>query len=251
MAKAKTLPSNLKETLLDAMSVAETSIEAADYLVTQFKQLLTDAKMLDKYGDILQKVEDFAKYTKFKLLSNSQPWLGQSAAPSDFKNMQANIAIDEVKKLESLDVGAEKEITFDFAVHDQTSEFQRGCSVRQEALGSFDKLFNAWLAEKNLRSTESTLYETTENGQIKQDAQGKPVKANPEEVKKLINDPEQGFAKYMEAKGIKVVCREQEYPTVEKGAQAKQAVKEAIKAAPEAVASEEAVEPQTTMRTGG
>ncbi len=252
MAKAKKLPSNLKEILLDAMRVAETSIEAADYLATQFKQILTDAKMLDEYGDILQKVEDFAKYTKFKLLASSQPWLGQPPEASDFKNMQANMAMDAVKDLESLSVGTEKEVTFDFAINNETSEFLRGCSVQGKALEAFDKLFNSWLAEKNLVSQGSTLHEATANGQIKRDAQGKPVKANPDEVRKLINDPDQGFAKYMETKGIKVTSHEQEFPTVQKGAQVQQAVKEAIKAAPEAVASEEAAaEPQTTMKTGG
>ncbi|BCA93986.1 hypothetical protein TUM19329_03470 [Legionella antarctica] len=250
MAKAKALPPNLKETLLDAMSVAETSVEAADYLVTQFRQVLTDAKMLDQCGDILKKVEDFAKYTKFKLLSSSQPWLGQSPESSDFKNMQANMAIDAVKDLESLSVGVE-DVTFDFAISDN-SEFLRGCSLKGKALEATDKLFNSWLADKNLVSQGSTLYDANANGQIKRDAQDKPAKANPNEVRKLITDPEQGFSQYMETKGIKVTCHEQVFPTVQKGAQVQQAVKQAMNKTPEAAVSEEAaVEPQTTMRTGG
>ncbi|MCL9685159.1 hypothetical protein [Legionella maioricensis] len=260
MKAKRTLPPNLKEILLDAMSVAETSIEAAHYLAVQFKQLLTDAKMLEQCDDIMRKVQDFAKYTEFKLLSSSQPWLGQMAENSAFKNMQANMATEAAKKLESFGLGAGKEISFDFAVNEQTSEFRRGSSeggkaLPSSAVDSVDIAFNAWLAEKNIRSVESALYETTPDGKVKLDAQGKQVKANPEEVTKLINDPEQGFAKYMEAKGIKVSCHEQEFPTAEKDIKAQQALKEAIKAAPTANVPEttpgEAVEPQTTMRTGG
>lgn len=251
MAKVKTLPSNLKETLLNAMSVAESSIEAAEYLVTQFKQLLIRAKMLDKCGDILKKVEEFAKYTTFKLRSSAQPWYGQSVESSSFKNMQNNIAMDAVKNLGELGIEA-KDVIFDFAVNDHTSEFLRGCSVDEKALTTFDKLFNAWLAEKNLISVGSTLYEITADGQIKLDGQGKQVKANPAQVKQLINDPEQGFAKYMEGKGIKITCREQGYPTVQKGVQVQQAVREAIEAIPEAAAPTKVVpESQTTMRKGG
>ena len=256
MAKAKkALPAKLKEALLDAMSVAETTIDGADYLATQFKQLLTEANALDDFEDIMKKVEDFAKYTKFKLLSSSQPWLGQMAEDSPFKNMQANLAIDAAKDLGRLNIGVQEEVTFDFAINENNSEFRRGTSAQEHAaVEALDTTFNAWLAEHNVKSVGSTLYETTPTGKVKQDAQGKQIKVNPEEMKNLITDPEKGFAKYMEAKGIKVVCREQEFPTPEKGIEAQRAIKEAIKATPDVSApeakTEEVPEPQTTMKSG-
>jgi hypothetical protein len=256
MAKAKkALPAKLKEALLDAMSVAETTVDGADYLVTQFRQLLTEANALDDYKDIMQKVEDFAKYTKFKLQSSSQPWLGQMAEDSAFKNMQANMAVDAAKDLERLGIGTQEEVSFDFAINEKTSEFRRRTSTQDHAaVAAFDTTFNAWLAENNVRSSKGILYETTPTGKIKEDAQGKQIKVNPEEMKNLITDPEKGFAKYMEEKRIKVVCLEEEFPTPEKGIEAQRAIKEAIKVAPEVSApeakTEEVVEPQTTMSSG-
>ena len=87
----------LKEELLNAMKVAETSTEAADYLVVRFTDILTKAKMLAESQDIIAKVQDYAKYVHFKLLSNAQPWSGESVPSSDFKNMQENLAKDLVQ----------------------------------------------------------------------------------------------------------------------------------------------------------
>ena len=230
--KAKTvLP--VKEALLDAMSVAETSVEAAEYLATQFKEVLTKAKMLDKYADILQKVEDFAQYTKFKLLSNSQPWAGQTFSSTDFNNMQANIAIDAAKNLENMHIGTENNVVFDFAINNQ-SEFLRGYSTEGKALNnksveSMDKLFSAWLAENNLISKDSSLYKSDKNGKIVSE-EGQNIKANAEEVKALISDPEKGFEKYLSSKGIQVTTQQQQYPSAQQQLEAEKALKDAIQA---------------------
>src|SRR5580704_1382057 len=169
----KILPANLKEILLDAMSVAETSIEASEYLATMVKQLLIETKMLDKFSDVLEKVEDFAKYTAFKLRSGSQPWLGQIDDSSDYKNIQEGMALDAIKNLEDMQIGTTKSVAFEFAINDQ-SEFLRGYaadgkSLDSKSLASMDALFNAYLAQNKsdyplIMSQGGVLYESNEPG---------------------------------------------------------------------------------------
>lgn len=258
MSKAKALPKNLKQLLLKAMVVAETSPEGAKYLDKKFKNLISNAHMENEYKDIIQKVEDFAKYTIFKLESSTNPWIGQVRPSSDFKNMQAQIAADEVQRFNAIHEGTEPHVTFDYAISDQ-SQFLRGYSSNGETLDaksadSMDKLFNAYLAENYIVSEGSTFYEATDQGKIKHDAQGKPIIANSEKLTNLINDPDKGFAKYMGSKGINVISQKQQYPSVEKVEQAKAAVTAAIAEAPDAAFSEEAPAPsdtQSTMRAGG
>lgn len=247
---AKTLPLNLKEALLDAMKVAETSIEGAEYLATRFKTLLKETKMIDKYKDILQKVEDFAKYTTFKLGSSANPWLGQINTSSNYKNMQAGIALDAAKALQNISV---QNITFDYAVNEQ-SQFLRlysqdGQTLDPKTLESTDKLFNAFLAENNIVSQGSVLYQSTDHGQIKLDAAGNKARVDAQKFKDLISDPDKGFQKYMAKKGISLISQEQQYPSAQKDAQAKRTLNEAIaeKEAPAVVDEVPEVEPRSSL----
>ena len=230
MAKIK-LP--VKEALLDAMSVAETSVEAADYLASRFKEILTRAKMTDTYADVLQKVEDFAKYTQFKLLSAAQPWRGQSSNATEFTNLQSNMANEAAKNLESMNIGTEKEVLLDFAINNQ-GDFIRGYSsggkaLSDQSLESMDKLFNAWLAENNVVSQDSIFYESNKNGEIIKDEDGRNMIANPDQIKDLVSDPEKGFQKYLDLKGINLTTQQHEYPSAQKEMQTKNELKDAIR----------------------
>lgn len=254
MAKTKIeLP--LKEALLEAMKVAETSVEAAQYLATRFKEILTGAKMLEKYADVLKSVETFAQLTEFKLLSRGQPWFGQVVDTTDFKNMHANIGRDVAESLKNMGQGIAENVTFHFAVNDQ-AEFLRGCTsggkpLDSKAVEHWDKLFIAYLAENNVITKGTTLYQSDEHGQIKLDEQGNQLNANPAQLKALISDPQKGFEKYVVSKGIPITCQQQEYPSVQKDVQAQMAVQEAIATAPEKEQGLTAEEPQPSMRTTG
>ncbi|CEG55778.1 hypothetical protein [Legionella fallonii] len=257
---APTLPANLKDPLFKCMEVSGTTIEGSQYFADQFKGLLIATKTQDQFSDLLNRVQDFAKYTAFKLRSSSEPWLGQINDSSDYKKMQAEMALSAARDLDNMKLGTSNKAAFEFAISDK-SEFLRGYSADGQALdpkslGSMDTLFNSYLAEHNMVSEGSVLYEATDQGKPKKDAQGVAIKADPQQVRDLINDPQQGYAKYLEGKGVNVTCQEQQYPSPQKDMQAQQAVKDAVAVKESLEASSVEVETptaetQSTMKAGG
>lgn len=235
MAKA-VLP--LKESILEAMTVAETSVEAAQYLAQRVREIFTKAKVLDKFQDVMQKVDEFAQYTAFRLNSTAQPWTGEQAEISGFKNMQQNFAKDAIDNVLAFAEEGQR-IQFAIAVNDD-SRFLRGYSadgetMEKDVVSSFDKLFNAWLAEHNLISKDSTILTADDNGSLKMDKQGNPIKANPEQIKKLINGS-QGYTSYLASKGITIASEQVPYPGSQQQVQQQQDIRKAVDAIPAAPA---------------
>lgn len=103
-----TLPT--RDALLKAMQVGETSIEAAEYMATRFEQILTQAKLLPECNDMLEKIQEYAQFVKFKLLSSAQVWSGQERPISDYQNMQENKAEFLASHLKELPSGLKLEI---------------------------------------------------------------------------------------------------------------------------------------------
>lgn len=236
---AKWIPE--KRELLDAMKVGETSIEAAQYFAGRVKQIFSKAKLPDNVvKEVIEKVEEYARLVSFKLTTGSHLWSGQPTESSDFNNMQKNIAEEAASKAIDLING---NLRLDIAINN-SAQLLRGYSVEGKALDanvvdSLDKLFNAWLAGKGVISKGSTLYEATENGEIKKGSQGKEIKADAERIKSLLNDKDQGFAQFLDKKGIKdITIQQQEYPGVQKEAQKVQEVKKAPEVKAEAVSVE-------------
>ena len=162
----KTLP--LKEALLNAMSIAESSVEAAQYLATRFKEILIEAKKLDKYRDILTKVENFAQSVSLKLLSSVQPWKGEAAPSSTFQNEQLNKTKEAISNLKSTAIG---EVTVHFAIN-ENSQFVRGYTsgnkpVDPKSAAELDKLFTSWLAGNNLVMEGGALFQASSLGKSK------------------------------------------------------------------------------------
>jgi len=224
-----------KDEILSAMKVAETSVEGAEYLFSRFKKILTEAKILDKSQDMLEVVKNFVDFVRFKLTAREQPWAGQIVKTTDFKNMQENIGYDAAKKLESLlNERQQQDIKLDIAISD-SAQLLRGYSAAGKPLDAktlefFDKLFNAWLADKGIVSKDSILYEANEYGEIKTDLQGQQIRAQTDEIKQLISDKEVGFEKYLENKGIEISSQQHVYPDAKNEAKKQQEVQQALQA---------------------
>lgn len=215
----------LKEELLQAMKVAQASAEAADYLVMRFKAILSEAKLLDKSKDIIAKVEDFAKYVHFKLLSSAQPWSGEIPQTSDFQNMQQHLAQEATKQIEETMQG---ELTLDLAIKD-TGELLRGYTsegkpLDPELVEPMDKLFNAWLAKQEVLIKSSKLQACDAKGEISQEEQTKTT----EKIRQLIDDKKQGFPQYMKERGMSVSINTRDYPETQLDVEKKQALEQAI-----------------------
>lgn len=234
----------LTEQIQKAMEVAETSIEAADYLVVRLTEILTQAKLLDKSAALLQQVEDYANYVKFKLNSSAQAWFGEEAQGSDFKNMQANLAKNAVDAFKA--AGIEGDLHLDFAISDK-GELIRGYSVDGQALSGqplvqLDKIFNANLTDAGLITKDSKLYQADDRGEIipnlsssqeQSQHKGALIKAN--------------FGNYMQSKGIPVTIQQHEYPDNLREKEEKAAVTKAVETLVETV-QKEATETQTPQQ---
>lgn len=203
-----TLP--LKEQILEAMKVAETSEEAADYLVQQFKKIVTAAKVKDGAQDMIQRLEQYRNLVKMKLGKIGEPWSGEPAWISNFQNMQANLAKAAADVLVSQ--GVSKNVHLDIAIS-ESSKWLRAYSENEENLDAkqvaeFDILFNAWLASNNIVSKDGAFYEVDIEGKIRENQQGK-IKVDPEIIKALIGDENSGYIPFLEKKGIPPISIQQ------------------------------------------
>lgn len=204
-----------KKELLDAMKVGETSIEAAEYLAVRVKQIFSEANLPGHVvKEIVDKVNEYAQLVSFKLMNGSGIWSGQMNESTDFRNMQKNIAEEAARNISGLINGR---LRLDIAING-VAQLLRGYSVDgkpidAQTVDQLDKLFNAWLAENGWISKGSTIYESSLDGEIKKDSQGKEVKADSEKVKNLLNDKEEGFARFLEKKGVDgLMIQQQAYP---------------------------------------
>ncbi|MDP3268178.1 MAG: hypothetical protein Q8M40_03935 [Legionella sp.] len=225
MLKKPVLPT--KDSIMDAMNVAETSEEAAHYLVCRFEKILTDAKMLMQSQEIVKAVEEFARYVNFKFKTMSQPWAGELPEKDGYKNMHQNIANEAATELQG------SNIKFDFAINNDNSAFLRGYSSENGALDAkaviqADQLFNAWLAENNLASKDSILHSINENGKPMRDEHGNLKTVNATEFNSLLMDDTKGFEHYLEKKGINVEIAQQQYPSASQDKKQRDAVKEVL-----------------------
>lgn len=244
-----------KEQLLIAMKLSETSVEGANYLVERFKKILIGAKMLDKSDDLMNKVQEFADMVKFKLTSVTDAWSGKLKDTTDFKTMQENMADSLVTQVKVLLQG---ELKLDVAIND-LAQLVRGFSadgkaVEPKLLEQLDKLYTSWLAENNIVSKSSTLYQSDENGVIKKDANGKEAKADAEYIRQLIDDPEKGFAKFLKDRDLKITVQQHKYPDAKSDAEKRADLESAIKASTdvkEGMANDEGVTPKADEPSSG
>ena len=188
--------------------------ESADYLLTRLIEKLRSVGLLDKAHDLVEKVREFVDIVQQQHNLRGEPWSADLACErTDFQNLQAKLA-QEAR--ESLTATISEPMKMDFALSDM-SQFLRGYSVDGKPLDpalldSCDKLFNAWLAENNLLSKQGDIYEITDDGKIRLDENGLPVKADPAKFKQLFTDPAKGFQAYLAKKSIQLTIQEHPYP---------------------------------------
>ncbi|MFI4919059.1 MAG: hypothetical protein ACHP65_05840 [Legionellales bacterium] len=215
------------EQIIKAMEVAQTSTEAADYLVVKIKERFTDAKVLEQNKELLVHVEEFGENVALKVVKSNQAWFGQEAKGTDYDNMQENIAKKSVDALKAADI--QEHLHLDLAINDN-AQLLRGYSHNGQALSNpeeADKLFNAWLAIHDVKSLSSVLYQADKNGEVLA-AQGN-IAANVARIRQLVNDPQQGFGKFMQEKGIPVTIQQHDYPSQTKTEQVEQQVEQEAK----------------------
>lgn len=249
------LPSDLKEPIFKCMEVTKYSAEGAHYFAGQLTTMLADAKMTEELSEVQEAVNTYAQLKEVELAPAPESWDGQTRQVSVEQSMKIHEAAGVVSNLSNTQLGKAQNVTFGFAVSDN-SEIMRayqadGQFLQGDSLASGDKLFNGFLAEKGMVIHGSVFYEAV--------AKGEPtVRVDPQKARDTINDPDTGYAPYMKAKGINLTCEEQHAaPAAQKDMQSQQAMKDiaAVRESLEAEASVEAEAPsadaQSTMRAGG
>lgn len=188
--------------------------ESADYLLPRLIEKLESVGLLAKAQDLVQKVSEFVGVVLKQRSLRGDPWSADPACErTDFQNLQNNLAMEAQKLLTS---AISDPVKMDFALSDM-SQFLRGYSVNgnpldPELLDPCDKLFNAWLAENNLLSKHGQIYETMDNGEIRKDAKGMPITADPDKIRTLLNNPAKSFQVYLGKKTIALITQEHPYP---------------------------------------
>ncbi|CEK09420.1 hypothetical protein [Legionella hackeliae] len=218
-----TLPN--KESLVKGKEVA-TTIEAAEYFENQFESRLRAAGKLEEAQPALDNIHEFVEMVRNQRESRGDPWSGVPGPLNDFQNLQQNRAEKAAKKA---GLQIDGNLVVEFAVND-SSEMRRAFSivkkdvesgkVKKEALDpetrkELDKIMQAVLAEENLVSKGSVIYQGDEKGQIRRDSKGEPVLADVEKAKQVLSDAAHQVENYFKEAGkgdIKVEVKERAYP---------------------------------------
>lgn len=240
----KTLPG--KDALVKCKEVAARTVEAAVYLQKQFVNLLTSAGKVDAARPAIDNINEFVDLVMMQQESRNDYWSGKAGPLSDFQNLQQNMA-EKAAQIAATQV--EGDIKIDFAINNK-AQFVRGYSthgenVDAETTKSLDKLLNAYLAEHNLISKGSVIYEGDEKGQIRRDSKGQPMLADVQKAKQVLSDSAKGFEHFLQQSGksVKVNTEQHDYP---KGTPAATKAS-AVESTPTAVAPST---PETTTPTG-
>lgn len=243
-----------KDAVFKAAEVGKPSIEGAEYVEQQYKQLVKAAKKEVEASTVLNALSEYVQLVKFTLGSQEGIWNGIVRAPSTFKNMYQNMADSVGKELSDV---LKDDVKLNIAFND-LSQLVRGYLVGDkpaspEEVKLLDTLFNSWLAlNADTINKSSTLFDANEKGGMKTDAHGKQVKANVDKIKQLINDPMKGFGKFVEdrlksngsEKEMDIALQEFPQTTIKSEAEARQPIAASAAEMTEDLSLDEHVEPQ-------
>ena len=89
-----------------------------------------------------------------------------------------------------------------------------GIDLDDKNVAEMDTLFNAWLATNQLISKDGNIYEATEDGQIKLDQSGKPVRLEANAIREQIGNQTSGFEQFMQKMNdsVQITIQQQPYP---------------------------------------
>ena len=204
-AKERGKGPNLKtKELKKALETASLSKEGIDYAVEQVESVIAKFSLKENplFNKVLSVFRDVAKFVGLAK-EGDHSWSGE-APKSGYEKVQRGVA-----KASAEQISVEKSIDFTFAINPE-SKFQKKYTVESTGTDGqpkrvkvddatesvMDDQLIAWFAKNKWKNEDGFVYELNEKGQIKKDASGKPVKADPETVKSRISSEETGFKKF-------------------------------------------------------
>lgn len=243
--EAITLPSKddlikIKETVTDH--------DVGLYMLDHFMDRLAAANKVEEGRPAYENMSAFVDLLALQSKNRGDPWAGIPGPLNDFQNLQQNRAEEAAEKAGPKIEG--KTLVVEAAVSDK-SQMVRAFSTLQEDVKTgklkkealdpeirqeLDKMMQAALAEENLISKGSVIYQGDEKGQIHRDSKGEPLLADVEKVKQVINNSAKNLEGYFKQAGknnIDVQVKERPFPEQPKVAKT-QAPESAPAATPEA-----------------
>jgi hypothetical protein len=191
-----------KEAILKALEVASLTPEAAAYLHKRLAETLSKVNIAAS-DEVLDRVNQFQKNVELRHGNRADAWQGKpDSIRTDFQNAQHNMAISLLE--EASPTLADGNLKMDFAISED-ADLLRAFSLNGEPLNpdaatAVDTLFNDWLAENEMVSQDSVIYESDKEGRIKENKNGQSTRANAQRVRELIADRDKGFTSYLNDK---------------------------------------------------
>ncbi|WP_419419988.1 hypothetical protein ACNVED_01375 [Legionella sp. D16C41] len=253
------IPAPNKDAILKALEVASLTPEAAAYLYKRLSDTLSKVN-IEASDEVIKRVGKFVKDVNYRFDNRADSWGGNlKAIRTDFQNAQYNHGISSLKDVSS--TLTDGNIKMDFAINDE-AQLLRAFSIDGQPLDAqtataLDNLFNAWLAENEMVSKDSVIYESEADGHTKVDKNGKAIKADAERVRQLIADRDQGFGQYLtdklqrhvDDKNLTASVQRHNYPAQPQAQTDAQPTAPTRSAAPETVSPVATTEPTATTPT--
>jgi hypothetical protein len=191
------------------------TLDGVEYFQQQLHSMLEKRNQLQAYSTLLKEVSLMVDSARYQDQHRGTPWSGDTYRPylpqSDFASFQQFLASMSAQSIQ------QQQITLDCALSD-ASEYKRAFSsdgelLDGESLDAMDTLYNAWLAEQQLISKGGVIYQGTEEGDIREDKQGNPIKANAERLRAMMMDDKRGFSAYVKTnnKDIQMIIHQHTY----------------------------------------
>lgn len=179
--------------LLMAKATANRGL-SAEYLLRMIESKVNATKDPKKYQSMLDNVRDYAVERKRQDSRDSAMTLQSEAeVRSPFQVLQQNTAKDAVATLGKL-TQSDTPVKMGYGINDesQVKRFytQEDKRLSAEAAKAADEILNAFLSEHNMITRDGVIYDyDPEKNDVATNDQGVPVRANREEIVKVISNP--------------------------------------------------------------
>lgn len=202
-----------------------TSKELIDYFIQRLVRILESARLLNDSEKLMGKVYQIHDQRQREEHNSADIWQGYppKTAAEYYQDSYATEAADFLYKDEQDAV-----YDFFFAINEENATLLRAYLNNAQMidpaspngaqkLAALDKLFNSWLAKNGYLTKDGTIYLMKPNGDIDKDLAGNPIKANANDIKKLLGTND--YQKYLLSKDIKLnAVHEQAFPETKKAA---------------------------------
>lgn len=198
------LPS--KEVLVELMDLVNHSPESAKYLSENFKAILEKKRMLEKFNALANKFDAYTQEVQLGESPGTNIWRGEQPLSN-----YANASEQRVRAVENktpppegavvavgIEFGADKKLNRGYMYNEQPAD--------AKATERLDLSFHAWLARVGLLCRDQIIYLGTEQGDIKKNEAGEPLRVSLDEFKQRAEAEGSGLKSYLEthAHGIRV-----------------------------------------------